>query len=131
MAKIVGFICTAHGPQLPHDARPVVASGPVGSRAQASVPVMAFIHSMSCETCGAMKNLAARSTKRSHDGRPARACHAATEQLADAYAAMRADVAVIFGDDQHEISRRRSRPVLHGLCWDQDRPSSRSEEGFA
>ena len=101
MANIVGFICTAHGPQL--HTTPDQWLLRVKSDRTRKHPFRDGVYSFDeLREMRKDENLAARSTMEAMTAAHA-ACHVAGERLADAYEAMKADVAVIFGNDQHEI----------------------------
>ncbi len=127
MAKIVGFICTAHGPQL--HTTPDQWLLRVQSDRTRRHPFRDGVYSFDeLRDLRRDENLAARSTKEAMTA-AYEACHAATEQLADAYAAMRADVAVIFGNDQHEIYGDDLSPPYMVYYGDKISHHPASEEG--
>jgi hypothetical protein len=127
MAKIVGFICTAHGPQL-HTTPDQWLLRVKSDRARKH-PFRGGLYSFDeLRDLRAGENLAARSTMEAMTAAHA-ACHAATERLADAYEAMKADVAVIFGNDQHEIYGDDLSPPFMVYYGEKIRHHPASDEG--
>jgi Catalytic LigB subunit of aromatic ring-opening dioxygenase len=127
MAKIVGFICTSHGPQL-HTTPEQWLLRVKSDRARRH-PFRDGVYGFDeLVKLRAGENLAARSTMAAMTAAHA-ACHAATERLADAYEAMRADVAVIFGNDQQEIYGDDLSPPFMIYYGDKIRHHPSSEEG--
>lgn len=101
MAQIVGCITTAHGPQLHTEPRQWLLR--VKSDQARKHPFRDAVYSFDeLVELRKSENLAERCTMEAMTA-AYHACHAATEKLANAYAAMKPDVAVIFGNDQHEI----------------------------
>jgi hypothetical protein len=127
MAKIVGFICTAHGPQL--HTTPDQWLLRVKSDKSRKHPFRGGVYSFDeLRDLRKAENLAARSTMEAMTAAHA-ACHAATERLADAYEAMKADIAVIFGNDQHEIYGDDLSPPFMVYYGEKIRHHPASEEG--
>jgi Catalytic LigB subunit of aromatic ring-opening dioxygenase len=127
MANIVGFICTTHGPQL-HTTPEQWLLRVKSDRAQRH-PFRGGVYTFDeLIKLRAEENLAARSTMQAMTAASA-ACHVATERLADAYEAMKADVAVIFGNDQHEIYGNDLSPPYMVFYGETIRHHPASEEG--
>src|SRR5471030_1226426 len=127
MAKIVGFICTAHGPQL--HTTPDQWLLRVKSDRSRKHPFRDGVYSFDeLREMRKGENLAARSTMEAMTAAHG-ACHVGSERLADAYEAMKADVAVIFGNDQHEIYGEDLSPPYMIYYGDKIRHHPASEEG--
>jgi hypothetical protein len=127
MAKIVGFICTAHGPQL--HTTPDKWLLRVQSDRTRMHPFRGGVYSFD-QLCELRKdeNLAERSTMAAMTANYEK-CHIASERLADAFDAMKADVAIIFGNDQHEIYGEDLSPPYMIYYCDKIRHNPATEEG--
>lgn len=101
MARIVGVITTAHGPQL-HTTPDQWLLRLASDKARRH-PFKGGLYSF--DELVALRRDEGLAEKSSMEAmvRNHHLCNAATERLADAYDAMNADVAVIFGNDQHEM----------------------------
>ena len=127
MAKIVGFICTAHGPQL--HTTPDQWLLRLGSDRARKHPFRGKV--LGFEELRELRrgeNLSARSTMAAMTA-ASDACHVGGEALADAYEAMGADVAVIFGNDQHEIYGTDLSPPFMVYYGDKISHHPSTEEG--
>lgn len=127
MANIVGFICTAHGPQLhttPDQWRLRLPSDKTRMH-----PFRGGVYSFDqLVELRKDENLAAKSSMEAMTENHHK-CHVAGEQLADAFDALKADVAVIFGNDQHEIYGEDLSPPYMIYYGDKIAHHPASEEG--
>jgi len=127
VAKIVGCIVTAHGPQL--HTKPEQWLLRLKSDRARKHPFRDGIYSFDeLVELRKSENIAAKCTMEAMT-LAYEACHAATERLADAFAAMKADVAVIIGNDQHEIYGNDLSPPFMVYYGEKIRHHPTSEEG--
>ncbi|GKY89945.1 hypothetical protein [Sinisalibacter aestuarii] len=129
MASIVGVITTAHGPQL--HTTPDKWLLRLESDRKRKHPFRGGVYSFD-ELIELRKGegLAEKSSMPAMEANHA-ACELATEQLAEAFDAMKADVAVIFGNDQHEIYGDDLSPPYMVYYGDKIPHFPASEEGRA
>jgi len=129
MAKIVGVITTAHGPQLHTTPDQWLLRLPAdkGRKHPFRGKVYTFDELVELRKD---EGLAEKSSMAAMQ-RNWQLCHDASARLAEAYAAFNADVAVIFGNDQHEIYGDDLNPPYMVYYGDKIPHHPASDEGRA
>jgi hypothetical protein len=127
MAQIVGFIATSHGPQL-HTTPDQWLLRVESDKARKHWFRGGLYSFAELTELRAQEALAAKATRTAMEENY-RICHDATEALAEAYRAMKPDVAVIFGNDQHEIYGDDLNPPFMVYYGDTISHHPASEEG--